>query len=111
MLKKRKTGKFFVRNRDSDSDTPFDDEGESYSNKIGPTDIDAMTLDTFNARYLSQTSPEFRKYSDRDAQDRWKNAVGLKHLKDNPHEALLNGTGLSENIMFSPIAAHSTKYM
>lgn len=67
MLKKRKTGKFFVRNRDSDSDTPFDDEGESYRDGIGPTDIDAMTLDTFNARYLSQTSPEFRKFSANDA--------------------------------------------
>ena len=49
LLKKRQAGKIVVRNRDddSDSDTPFDDE------------IDRMTLDTFNARYLSQTSPIF----------------------------------------------------
>jgi len=49
-----------VRNRDDDNDseTPFDDEMGMMTDEAGE-EIDGMTLDTFNARYLSQTSPMF----------------------------------------------------
>ena len=50
LLKQRQEGKIVVRPRDQVFDEPFDDEEL-------PCDLDQMTIDTFNKRYLSNSSP------------------------------------------------------
>ena len=110
-----------MRNRDdgNDSDTPFDDE-LNMNDEVGE-EIDGMTLDTFNARYLSQTSPllnqatsakQRRNFGNTHSNERDRfEPTTTSALHDLTQKAYMHATGQSEMLKYSPVTGTQNNFV